>query len=260
MKLVLAHGILGFGQNNFSFGLNYFNGVRPIFEDAGFEVFEPSVEPLGSLDVRSRQLADQINFRWPGASDIVVIAHSMGGLDARRVIAQYPVGTRIKRLITIATPHYGSPVADAVLGDNAALLEKMPPQLLAYLQKNLGAIEDLKTRDSLRQDSLQDPDQDWVNYQQIACVIGNQPLFHRSPLFALSQAIGQIDGANDGVVSEKSATRGKTPLAIWQGVDHGEAIGWSSAYFGLASLLGTFLPPAEHLARYRQLADLLKNP
>ena len=96
MRLVLAHGILGFGTDRFDFGINYFNGVRAIFEKQGFEVFEPTVDPLGSLQVRSNQLAEKLAKRWNDGGDIYVVAHSMGGLDARRVIARFQIGTCIK--------------------------------------------------------------------------------------------------------------------------------------------------------------------
>src|SRR4051794_37363789 len=116
MKIVLAHGILGFGSGLLPFGINYFNGVKAILEQHGHDVLAPTVTPLGSLDVRSEQLARQIEAHWPDESELAVIAHSMGGLDARRVNHRDPsVGKRITALVTIATPHFGSPVADAVL-------------------------------------------------------------------------------------------------------------------------------------------------
>ena len=38
----------------------------------------------------------------------IVLAHGMGGLDSRRVIAlNNAVGQRVKTLITIDTPHLG---------------------------------------------------------------------------------------------------------------------------------------------------------
>src|SRR5262245_18392956 len=65
MKIVLAHGILGFGGGLLPFGINYFNVLKGVFEQQGFEVFAPTVAPLGSLEVRSEQLARQIESHWP---------------------------------------------------------------------------------------------------------------------------------------------------------------------------------------------------
>src|SRR5207249_8887306 len=42
-----------------------------------------------------------------------IVAHSMGGLDARYAISQLGLGGRVASLITIGTPHLGTPLADA---------------------------------------------------------------------------------------------------------------------------------------------------
>ena len=61
----------------------------------------------------------------PASEDpLHVIAHSMGGLDARYAIRNVPqVADRVKTLVTIGTPHRGSPVADAVVARTGPLLE-----------------------------------------------------------------------------------------------------------------------------------------
>ena len=166
MRIVLAHGILGFGTGLVPFGFGYFNGVKAKLEAHGYEVFAPTVAPLGSLAVRAEQLARQIETHWPGESDLAVIAHSMGGIDARRVIHRdRAVGKRIKYLATIATPHFGSPLADAVLGSSPNLLPHIPRWLLKCLKNNAGALHDLRTRQELH-----DPDCDGVTYSEVACV------------------------------------------------------------------------------------------
>lgn len=250
MRLVLAHGILGFGTDRFDFGINYFNGVRAIFEKQGFEVFEPTVDPLGSLEVRSNQLAEKLAKRWNDGGDIYVVAHSMGGLDARRVIARFQIGTCIKKLITIATPHYGSPVADAVLGKNSTLLALIPKHVRAALEQSTGALNDLTTRDQ-----LQDANQDWVDYQAIACTLRDKGFFKNSQLFALSQAIGTLNHEpNDGVVPFNSAVGGNRVYSVWEGFDHNDAIGWSTGWFGAALIKNLLKMPSPHTKRYHELA------
>ena len=251
MKIVLAHGILGFGGGLLPFGIGYFNGVRGILEQQGHEVFSPTVAPLGSLAVRSEQLARQIEARWPGDEDIAVIAHSMGGLDARRVIHRHqPVGQRIKLLVTVGTPHFGSPVADAVLGRCPNLLPHIPSWLLTILQNHAGALPDLATRQELH-----DPDCDGVKYFEVACVREDASWLTASPLFGLAQAISQLYGPNDGVVPYQSACHTtRQPIAQWP-TDHGEAIGWPTGYAGLKGVAAAWSPCDMHLERYRALAD-----
>ena len=67
---------------------------------------------------RGEQLAAAILRQVPGAEREHIIAHSMGGLDARHAIAHVPgLAGRVATLVTIGTPHRGSPVADAIAGD-----------------------------------------------------------------------------------------------------------------------------------------------
>jgi triacylglycerol lipase len=248
-KILLAHGFLGFGSSQIDFGINYFNGIKALLVAEGFDVFAPSVSPIGSLEVRSGQLAAKISEHWPDDSEICVIAHSMGGLDARRVIHLHPVGRRITKLITIATPHFGSRVADAVLGKNSKILQAIPEPILANLRNATGALYDLTTRQV-----LQDPDCYWVKYMEVACIIKKQGLLEGSLFFKLPQAIEGAYGPNDGVVTYDSASRGRSPIAEWE-MDHCEAIGWPSGYAGLETLAAAVKPPVDHLARYKKLVD-----
>ena len=77
---------------------------------------------------RANQLAEQIEAAFPSGR-IDIIAHSMGGLDARYLLSNNPrgVGARIATLSTIATQHRGSPVADLLAGPTP-----IGPQRLVY--------------------------------------------------------------------------------------------------------------------------------
>ena len=250
--IVLAHGFLGIGSNPLNPGIHYFNGVAKALRDQDHEVFEPTVDALGALEHRSQQLASKINQHWPGTFDIAVIAHSMGGLDTRRILARdNTVGPRIRTLIAIATPHFGSPVADAMLDHTHALRASIPAPLLFALQNNDGALEDLRTRTV-----LQDPDKlAGVRYMEVVC--GAQENNDASPLFNLCRAIGKLSNAkNDGVVTVQSAKApARIPIEIWP-VDHGAAIGWPSS-FGFDAFAALISPPQDHIDRYISLAARL---
>ena len=87
--IVLAHGILGFGTLPFPFSqLTYFNGVAAHLSQQGHTVIAPNVNPIGSIADRGRMLAEAI-LEVPIADDekLHVIAHSMGGLDARHALS-----------------------------------------------------------------------------------------------------------------------------------------------------------------------------
>jgi len=251
-KIVLAHGILGFNTLPiWRVGL-YFNGVARLYRSLGHEVLAPNVAPLGNLDQRSAQLASAIAAAWPGEDPFTIVAHSLGGLDARRVIARHPgVGRRVKSLITISTPHFGSPVADAVLDLTHPLRPFVPDWIVQTLQLNKSVLQDLRTRTT-----LQDEVGDAVKCTEIACDCTGRG--SSSPLFRLSSQIGKLPAhGNDGLVTVDSASvPGRKPKLIWE-LDHGEAIGWSSAYLGLAAVWAAVSTPRDHLERYKQLLSFI---
>ena len=51
-----------------------------------------------------------------GAESVDIVAHSMGGLVARRYIEHMDGGRRVRRLVTIATPHRGTAWSRVALG------------------------------------------------------------------------------------------------------------------------------------------------
>ena len=125
--LVLAHGYLGFGTLG---PLHYFNNIASILKAAGAtQVFAPDVPPKGTLKDRSAQLAQAINDHFP-AQNVHVIAHSMGGLDARSLIAGG--ATNIASLTVLGTPFRGTLVADVVTNP-AILLQVNAARLIAAI-------------------------------------------------------------------------------------------------------------------------------
>jgi len=120
LNLVFASGFL-FPQRLLRH--DYFRGVRAMFPGACF----PRVPLTGSIDARARALADEIaRFRFPDPDGpIHVVGHSMGGLDARHMISRLGMDAQVQTLVTLGTPHRGSPVADRVfdLARRVRLLE-----------------------------------------------------------------------------------------------------------------------------------------
>ncbi len=137
--ILLAHGILGFGADlKIRLPAQYFNGVAAHLEEQGHRVFAPSVDPIGSIAKRGRQLAERIlEVPLEPGEKLHVIAYSMGGLDARHALSNISeegiserVADRVSTLVTVGTPHRGSPVADAIANPNLPLFQKIPPLLL----------------------------------------------------------------------------------------------------------------------------------
>ncbi|HWW62472.1 MAG TPA: hypothetical protein VN181_13955, partial [Thermoanaerobaculia bacterium] len=178
-------------------------------------------------------------------------------LDARYAIAREAgVVERVKTLVTIGTPHRGSPVADAILSRNA-LHAHIPDVILNRLPAETPALRDLTT-DADQIHAL--PDGAGITYIEVA---GNAARGHSAVLFRLFEAIGDITGeVNDGVVTRSSALREINThqhLHDWP-VDHGGEVGWNlDLPVPIVKIPFVPLLPSqdEHLARYDDIMTRL---
>ena len=255
-NVVLAHGILGFGNlTGLPALIHYFNGVAPHLKSQGHNVLEAHVNPIGSVAQRGDLLAREILGWAPNGDKVHVIAHSMGGLDARHAITNVAgVKDRVATLVTIGTPHRGSPVADAIANRTGPLLPHVPTFLVEMLRRNAGGLHDLTTAFCRHFDAAT-ADVPNVRYVEIAgdASKGGHELF----LFQLAAIIGKIQGEiNDGVVTKSSALRaGHEHPDDWP-VDHAGEVGWD-----LNTTLLTGVQPRSgltaHLAPYDDLVAKL---
>ena len=251
--LILAHGILGFGDPlGVSLPMNYFNGVARHLRQRGFRVETPQVDSIGSIHARGSQLGKYIaNVPLAAGERLHIIAHSMGGLDARFALAQVPgVRERVATLITIGTPHTGSTVADALAAQAGPIFDAIPP----FLKNGLTAgLQDLTTAGVARFNQ----ETDNVSGPRYIAVAGNAALGgNESLLFQLAAVIGhETSEINDGVVTRASALRdGYEHLDDWP-VDHAGEIGWTVPPVS-ADLPILFTTPP-HFARYDDLVARL---
>ena len=116
---MLAHGLLGFAELKLAWGylpgLEYWFGIREALENQGIRVLTTAVPPTATIEERAQELAAQIA-DMAGGESVNIIAHSMGGLDARYMISRLqPASVTVKSLVTISTPHHGSKFADFLL-------------------------------------------------------------------------------------------------------------------------------------------------
>src|SRR5205814_1162022 len=83
----------------------------------GHVVRRAVVPPFGTVAIRAKALAAAIVgvLAETHAAKVNIVAHSMGGLDAREVISVLGYGDRVASLTTISTPHRGSHIADVIL-------------------------------------------------------------------------------------------------------------------------------------------------
>lgn len=105
------HGLFGFDSVEVgSRKWEYFRGVPTRLERAGAKVHVVRVASIGAIEKRAEQLAEQV--RAIGSPRVNVIAHSMGGVDARFALARLGLADKVASLTTVGTPHRGTPLAD----------------------------------------------------------------------------------------------------------------------------------------------------
>ncbi len=131
--VVFAHGLAGWdnilGAFYFGDGTGNFVGdpCDAFLEidcngniDNGQKAFAAAVQPFHNSEVRGTQLADAIQsyIASQGSSYVNIIGHSQGGMDARkaaRVLRERKGFTVVKNVVSVSSPHRGSPVAKYIL-------------------------------------------------------------------------------------------------------------------------------------------------
>src|SRR5262245_58431741 len=139
--VVLLHGLFGFDELGVGPArLAYFRGLTGLIQQVGADVHRPALARTAAVAVRAEELARRIE--QLGEKRVNLIAHSMGGLDARYAIAKLGLAERVAALITIGTPHRGTPPAalGARVGRRLSL-----SRALGALGLEAAAIDDLTT-------------------------------------------------------------------------------------------------------------------
>jgi triacylglycerol lipase len=229
MNIVLMHGVLGFGRD--ILGVNYFNEVaKRLGSFPNPNVLTTEVDTIGTVEDRAAQAAHQIASyaKFQADKPIHIIAHSMGGLDARWLISHDLEGLqrRIRTLICLGTPHLGSPIASIINHVNPFTVlpfARVDTSFLNELRAKTNAVNSL-SQGAAAQFNAACPDIASVHYFDVAG-IGRDALFPTSVPFApLYATVLATDGRNDGVVPFTSATRKRAPAAVWP-ADHADMVG-----------------------------------
>lgn len=125
-KIYLVPGFFGFTTIG---SLSYFHRVAAVLEAAlkargcdDTKVLECPTQPTGSIPRRAERLARHLlDTDALEAEEIHIVGHSTGGLDARLMLSpvvhaakesvEEKLGEKTRSLVTISTPHHGTPLA-----------------------------------------------------------------------------------------------------------------------------------------------------
>ncbi len=214
--IVLVHGIMGLGEER------YFRGIAQHLAVRGAVVREPQLPPFASVPERAARLASFI--RELPDPRVNLIAHSMGGLDARWAITKLDLGDRVASLTTIGTPHRGTPLAD--------LKDLAPAAVARRLGAQLGlASEALDWLTTARMARFNDeiPDDPRVAYASVIGRVDSAGVLDMNPLLVPSHRyVRRRAGTNDGLVPTTSQHWGDVLFEV--PADHWAQIGWLSRF------------------------------
>jgi len=276
--VVFVHGFAGWGQFP-GYGTN-FDGMHPALAGKGEQAFFPDLPPFAPPTVRAPILAAEIQriLDDTGADKVHIIAHSLGGIDARKAIADFDLDDKVFSLTTVSTPHHGTPVAGLFQHVPGPLLWPIfAPMDFAYdvlRQREVGPMDISGTLEHMSEEALVEfnaayPPPDAVHLFSIAGVTSHptdacdgpwgKPSFEDAPIpfvwptFFTMRMRPRDSVANDGVVDVMSAR--------WEGflgcipADHFDEVGkgadlFASPQSGVLDHRAFYL---DYVARLRQL-------
>ena len=120
----------------------YFGDQMKTLTELGVEYQLADIESEQTPSFNAVIIAKEIE-----ASDkpVILIGHSKGGLDIMEtLITRKRLLSKVKGIITIQTPYFGSPIADYIL--KGGMLEKLVSHLLKSMGGNLDSLVSLDTR------------------------------------------------------------------------------------------------------------------
>ncbi len=241
--IVLLHGAGGFGNPD------YFVGVPQLLDSLGCELLVTQVSSQLPIAQRAAALEQQILARFPQPDvPLNLIAHSLGGLDARALIALPGMTGRVASLSTLATPHRGTEMCDLILASAASPFQQgLTNMLLQAFGMNLALVAENSTAHVRGVFNPAHPNDPNIFYQSWGGLA--DPLGVTGTSLSLNYLAGwpflhAAAGDHDGLVPVHSAIWGQ-----WHGTqpaDHVDFIGNRPAVF-------------DQLAFFQQLVEDLGN-
>ncbi len=204
--IIIAHGLAGWP---------FHESIKPYLEGLGYTVLMPKVSPFGPVTYRAEELRSKIDtfLDSVGAQQGIIVAHSMGGVDARWLLS--PDGLdydRIAALVTVASPHRGTAIADVVIEGVPWYLQNRVDRLLKAMDLSPEGASDLEALQDLTTGSMasfndrvgDSPDVQYYSYSSEQTPIqGLNPLLYVSYYMIKSR-----QGINDGVATREGAKWG----------------------------------------------------
>jgi triacylglycerol lipase len=218
LPVILVHGLFGFDRIGVPGArFEYFRGIVKHLERLGCHAHAVNLPIASSVPARAERLMAAIEAQKHERVDL--IAHSLGGLDARYALAKLGLASRVRSLVTVGTPHRGSPIADLMLKGPL----DWPRKLVHAIGIPMDAVEWLSTQAMAK---FNDEITNVPGVRYASVVGGIRSARTRVPLVikAAHRYMRRTSGANDGLVPMSSQYWGETLAEIE--ADHFAQVGW----------------------------------
>lgn len=232
LPVVLVHGLFGFDRLGVpGVKLHYFRGIVKHLESLGCDAHAVRLPAAASVPDRARILVDKINALPHPRVDI--IAHSLGGLDARYALAKLGLSAKVRSLVTIGTPHRGTPLGNWASEGPLGIARKA----IKLVGLPLNAV-DWVSPSALERFNEDVKDAPGVRYACVVAGIREASTPVSLALAPIHAYLRRIAGPNDGVVPIASQYWGETLAEIE--ADHWEQVGWRLSMRGTFDALGMY--------------------
>lgn len=203
----------------------------------GVRAIAPNVSPYNTVTARCEMWEDRFSriLAALNADRFSIVAHSMGGLDARHLISNRGWHDAVDVLVTVATPHRGSSIASLTL-DQPETVRKWLSEMANWVGTHVLEDGSADFRQSLREltpEYVQDtfnpavPDHPDVEYWSYGCRAGKGTDIPIAPIFRyFNSHLYDREGLNDGIVSVDSARWGEYLGTV--DADHARQVGIES--------------------------------
>lgn len=203
----------------------------------GVRAIAPNVAPYDTVQARTTMWNDRLTriLDETKADRLFLIAHSMGGLDARYLISKMGWHEVVDVLVTVSTPHRGSAVAQFIL-DQPEAVRRWVAEVADWVGSHIledGSANLRRALEELTPESVKNtfneevPNHPDVNYWSYGCQAGKGTPIPIDPIFRyLNRYLYEREGVNDGIVSVESARWGEYQGTV--DADHARQVGLSS--------------------------------
>jgi triacylglycerol lipase len=213
--IVLSHG-MGYTAGG-ALGIGYWYNIPSKLSGHGAQVYISNQTAMAATSDRAAQLKTYVLqvLATTGAAKVNIIGHSQGGLDARYMISNLGMSSKVASLTTVCSPNRGSPVADVILGldqDLGGWISGLTDIVYTWLfgggQNSAAAAQYLTVSYMTNTFNPNTPNISGIYYQSWSSNIYFPCLLDKTVFIASGALIYFYEGSNDGLVSVNSAKWG----------------------------------------------------